>query len=180
MRRPYPGVLCQDSRVDGIDISAWSDFGVAVAGAMAALTGLLFVAISINLERIIALPSLPRLAIATLGLFSTVLVASVCLLIPNQSTDALVTEFLVVGLGFGIPMVVLQLRRPRWTPYTGPVDWVATRLAPAVVVPGCVALAGLGLLLEWTGALHLIAVSTVVAIVAGLVGAWILLVEIQR
>ena len=124
--------------MDGIDISAWSDFGVAVAGAMAALTGLLFVAISINLERIIALPSLPRLAIATLGLFSTVLVASVCLLIPNQSTDALGTEFLVVGLGFGIPMVVLQLRRPRWTPYTGPVDWVATRLAPAVVVPGCV------------------------------------------
>ena len=49
----------------GADINEWSDFGVGVAGATAALTGLLFVAVSINLDRILQYRTLPRLAGAT-------------------------------------------------------------------------------------------------------------------
>lgn len=162
------------------DIAEWSDFGVGVAGAMAALTGLLFVAISINLERILSAAALPRLAVATLLLFSTVLVTAICLLIPGQSPVALGVEFVVVGIGIGVPLVHLQTRPPRITEYTPAWDWVVTRLAPAVLVPGLIAAAGVGLLAGWAGSLYLIPASTVVAIVAGLVGAWVLLVEILR
>lgn len=164
----------------GMDIAAWSDYGVGVAGAMAALTGLLFVAISINLERILAAPNLPRLAMATLLLFSTMLLASVCLLVPGQSSIALGVELLALGVGVGVPLVRMQTRPPRVTPQTPLVDWVATRLAPAVLVPGLTAAAGVGLLTGWSGSLYLLPAATVVAITAGLVGAWILLVEIQR
>jgi hypothetical protein len=41
------------------DPSAWHDFFVGSMGASAALTGLLFVAISINLEQILKFPNLP-------------------------------------------------------------------------------------------------------------------------
>ena len=40
------------------DPGAWSDFGVAVVGAAAALTGLIFVSVSINLARLLAVPAL--------------------------------------------------------------------------------------------------------------------------
>jgi hypothetical protein len=52
------------------DISEWANFDVGVAGATAALTGLLFVAVSINLDRILQFRTLPRLAGATLLMFS--------------------------------------------------------------------------------------------------------------
>ncbi len=166
--------------MDGFDLGTWSDFGVGVAGAMAALTGLLFVAVSINLERIIAAPNLPRLAGATLLLFSTVLVSAIALLIPGQHPRALGIELVVLGILAGIPLVYLQTRPPRITPQTPMWDWLATRLAPAVLVPGLILLAGVGLIASVAGSLYLVAAATLVAIIAGLLSAWILLVEIQR
>jgi hypothetical protein len=47
----------------------WSDFSVAVVGAFAALTGLLFVAVSINLDQILAMGTLAGRALSTMILF---------------------------------------------------------------------------------------------------------------
>ena len=58
------------------DPSQWSDFFVASAGASAALTGLVFVAVSINVDRILQLSGVPERALATLLLLLGVLVVS--------------------------------------------------------------------------------------------------------
>jgi hypothetical protein len=68
----------------GLDPAAWSDFAVAVAGAAAALSGLLFVAVSINLSRILAFSNLPARAAQTLIMLVTPLVVSLLVLIPAQ------------------------------------------------------------------------------------------------
>jgi hypothetical protein len=47
-------------------------------------------------------------------------------------------------------------------------------------VPALTAVAGVGLLTTSLGGLYLFAAAAVVAVAAGLVGAWVLLVEIQR
>ena len=47
------------------DPEAWSDLFVAAAGASAALAGLVFVAVSINIERILQYEGLPERALQT-------------------------------------------------------------------------------------------------------------------
>jgi hypothetical protein len=51
--------------------SGWTEFGDAAASAAAALAGLLFIAVPINLRRILKVKSLPRRVAQTLILFAT-------------------------------------------------------------------------------------------------------------
>jgi drug/metabolite transporter (DMT)-like permease len=71
--------------VSAYEAQGWSDFGVAVAGAGAALAGLLFVALPINMNRILAGYRLTARAGSTLIMLSAPLV----LLIPDQNDIAL-------------------------------------------------------------------------------------------
>jgi hypothetical protein len=156
----------------------WSDLFVAAAGASAALAGLVFVAVSINLQRILALPGLPERALETLMLLFGVTVVSLLGLIPGQSETALGLELLVqsiIWIAVIVPLVVKTLPGP-----DDPRGWYVSRIglvAPALVsfaVGGISVLAGSGGGLYWTAA------GIVAALVAGVANAWVLLVEIQR
>ncbi len=61
----------------------WTDFLVASSGASAALLGLLFVGLSINLQTILSVPLLPARAFAAMLLLATMLVVSLCALVPG-------------------------------------------------------------------------------------------------
>jgi modulator of FtsH protease len=100
--------------VSAYDAAQWTGFGVAVAGATAALTGLLFVAVSINIERILRYPALPRLAATTLTLFGTALFASLLLLVPGQSPRVLGTELLLLGVATALVTLPYALLTKSW------------------------------------------------------------------
>ena len=78
----------------------WANFFVAEVGAAAALSGLLFVAVSINLTRILAIEHLPDRAAETLYVLLGVLVVATFGLIPGQGLTAL--GFEVVGAGLAV------------------------------------------------------------------------------
>jgi hypothetical protein len=92
------------------DPSAWSDLFVATAGASAALAGLVFVAVSINIERILQFAGLPQRALQTVLLLLSVVLVSIIGLIPGQGNTALGAELLGEGLLFGVVLVVLAKR----------------------------------------------------------------------
>jgi modulator of FtsH protease len=64
----------------------WHDLFVASAGAAAALTGLIFVAVSINLAQILADRKLPTRAAETLSILVGLVLLSVFMLVPGQDS----------------------------------------------------------------------------------------------
>jgi len=67
------------------NLAQWSNFFSAQVGASAALTGLLFVAISINLPKIVANPQLASRSAKALATLAGVLLASTLCLVPGLS-----------------------------------------------------------------------------------------------
>jgi hypothetical protein len=157
----------------------WTDFGVATTGATAALAGLLFIAISINLERILQFPSLPHRAAQTLILFALPLVTSLLLIVPGQPRAALGGELLAIGLGTGTWMLVTDARTPLSEQETK-TTWLLSRILPSVLSCGCLAVAGGTLLAEAGGGLYWLVPAVLAAIIFGLINTWVLLVEILR
>jgi modulator of FtsH protease len=83
--------------VSGYVPAHWHDFFDAAVAASAALLGLLFVAISINLKLILKHRHLPGRAAATLGTLLSVLVVCSFGLVPGQSNRTLGVEILATG-----------------------------------------------------------------------------------
>ena len=92
------------------ELSEWSDLFVAAAGASAALAGLVFVAISINIERILNLDGVPELGMVTLLLLVGILVVSMFGLIPGQSDHAFGIELLVQSGLWSFAIAALTIR----------------------------------------------------------------------
>jgi modulator of FtsH protease len=96
--------------VSGYLASPWSDFSVAVVGSAAALTGLLFVAVSINIEQILAIGPLAGRALSTMIHFVVPLVVGILILVPGQSVTALSLK--LIGTGVLAGGGLLRVNRP--------------------------------------------------------------------
>jgi hypothetical protein len=158
--------------------SEWTDFFVAGAGASAALAGLVFVAVSINVDRILRFQGLPERALATVMLLLSVVLVSLIGLIPGQSRPAMAGELLGVGLVFAVVILGLTRRsmasRDRQRVHTFG-HWLLVGLGTVPVVLGAV-----GLFAEAGGGLYWVAAGMVLATTGGVGNAWVLLVEILR
>ncbi len=155
-------------------MDSWDNFFVAEAGAAAALAGLLFVSVSINLTRILQLPSLPPRAAEALVLLLAVLVLALLALVPGQSPAVLGAEVSVLGvlLWIGLTLTLARSGRPR--------QRVVMRVLINQLPPIMFVIAGVMLYSGHPSGLYWLVPATLLAIAAGVLGAWVLLIEILR
>jgi hypothetical protein len=156
----------------------WHDLFIAVAGAAAALTGLIFVAVSINLKQILEYPGLPTRAVETLSILTGLLIMSVLMLVPGENRQALGAQLLALGGIGGGYMVIRRLRLPRKK--DDPLTWAVVPVVVVVAGTAPMVPAGISLLAGGGGGLYWLVGEIILGFVGAILNAWILLVEIQR
>jgi len=162
----------------GYATAPWANFFVAEVGASAALVGLLFVAVSINLTKIIQRPTLPGRAFEALIILVVVLFVATFGLVPEQSQTAFGIEVSSTALAGWATTVFIQVVAPREP--SDPLSWMLSRIVTAQLATVPMIVAGVSLLVGRGGGLYWAVAAVLGSFFGALVDAWVLLVEIHR
>jgi modulator of FtsH protease len=161
-------------------MEGWHEFFLAEVGAAAALAGLLVVAMSINIEKIMGMPTLPPRAAQTLIIISAALVLSSLGLFPSQPEAVFGWEAIVTGIVVALTGVLevrqIFARRDK----ADPLFWSLYPLALVLLVALPPIVGGALLIGGDTNGGYWIGVGIIVMFVTTLQGGWVLLVEILR
>ena len=153
----------------------WSNFAVITGSAAGALTGLLFVAVSLNRERIVRHRALRGQAGQTLILFMLPLLLSILLVLPGPSATALGPGLIVLALVAAVALLLIgHGNKPSGDESADPLTQLLDKASPNMVVvvltvvAGCLQLAG-------DDGLYWVAAASVVSLVGGVANAWLFL-----
>jgi hypothetical protein len=158
---------------------AWSTYFSTLAESAATLAGLLFVAVSINLSRVVAISGLPERALASITALVTIVVISVFGLLP-QPPLAFGIELVVVGIvAFaGATRLRRDIIRSESLKYMPIHRLLRESLVSLITLP--VVVAGVLETLGVPGALFWIVPPAIATILISILNAWVILVEIVR
>ena len=152
----------------------WHDFGVTIGSLAGALTGLLFVAVSIKSDTLSKSVSLSSRAAQTLVLFMTSALAAIVLVAP-QPGDALGGELVALAAVSGATLYVLDRRGGH--DQTSRVARYIERASPNAVTQVLFGVAGVTFLVTAGGGLYWLIPAAVFSLVGGVINAWLFLVR---
>jgi modulator of FtsH protease len=158
----------------------WQDFAEVIGSASGALTGLLFVALSLNASRIEGHRGLRASAAQTLVLFLTPLIMAATLLAPGQPDWVFGAELISIGLVSS--WVLLSIGRLKQTLDDDERSLVEifNRRTPNVLVMLLFVAAGTVLICGSDAGLYLLLPAALIAFVSGVVNAWYFLLPPPR
>jgi hypothetical protein len=162
-----------------LHLEDWQTILSVQAESAATLTGLVFVAVSINLTKIVAFPGLPSRAAESIMQFLQVFFICTVALVPRQADMSVATGILCISLFSWVMQVIAQIRYARMN--TGhPKLWLAIRVLqtqlasiPFFIAVGCMFLGS-------HAGLYWLVPGFIFSFVSGVANAWVLLVEVVR
>jgi modulator of FtsH protease len=161
-------------------IPGWSDFFVATAGVAGALAGLLFVAISINLEKILELPSAISRSAEAMLVLAGVLAVALTALVPAQSIHHLGTIVLAAAIPVWLFPILTQIKSLRHHHYKH-LAHVQIRAVLHQIATLPILIGALGLFGEIAGVgIGWVAAGCIFSLLVAMFAAWVLLIEILR
>ena len=159
----------------GYSTAPWAGFGEALAAVAGALTGLLFVALSVKSDALAASGSLRARATQTLVLFMTAVLVAVSLVAP-QPAAALGAELLAVAVVSGTGLLILDRRAGHGSDQE--VARYIERFSPNTITAVLVGVAGLTLLVKGGGGLYWLIPAAMASLAGGVFNAWLFLVRL--
>jgi modulator of FtsH protease len=159
-------------------MESWGLFFTAQVGASAALAGLIFVSVSLNLAKIIATPNLPMRAFQALVILLEILVIASLAIVP-QSLQAYGIEILAIGAPIWLLVALFDRRSIASTPTSSRLRAVSrtvlSQVAALLFVGAGVAILALGI-----GGVHWLVPAIICTYLTAMTDAWVLLIEINR
>ena len=159
----------------GYTTAMWLGFGGALAAVAGALTGLLFVAISVKSNALAASLSLRARAAQTLVLFLISVLIAILLVAPQPSA-ALGWELLAVAAVSGMALTILGRRAGHSSDQR--VARYIERFSPNTTTAVLVGIAGLTFLVKAGGGLYWLIPTVVASLLGGVINAWLFLVRV--
>jgi len=160
-------------------LGSWIPYFSAMATVGSALTGLVFVAVSINLKLIIKHAWLPDRAVESLQQLLVVALLAPVAMIPGIGIHVLGALLAASGA-----LLLLLQARHHALYFKGkhghPAKWIVGRICQSVLANGLILAAGLMLCSDSLLGLDVLATAFTASILAGVSNAWVLLVEIMR
>jgi hypothetical protein len=153
----------------------WAGFGEALAAVGGALTGLLFVAVSVKSDVLAASLSLRSRAGQTLVLFMTSVLAAVLLVAP-QPAAALGAELLALAAVSGAALLILDRRAGHDSDQV--VERYIEKFSPNTITAVLVGVAGVTFLVKAGGGLYWLIPAAMASLVGGVINAWLFLVRL--
>jgi len=160
-------------------MTIWDGFFMAQVGASAALLGLLFVGISINLNRILSISRLPERAFQSLVLLLAVLVLSTLFLVPGQSTLEIGLEILGVGIVAWLGNTWLDIGNIRKIEKKFLSRYlIMAALGQAALF--CYIVGGIFSIKFGSNGFYFVVPAVILSYIKAIADAWVLLIEINR
>jgi hypothetical protein len=158
---------------------SWTNFAVVVGAASGALTGLLFVAVSLNVQRLVERPALRASAAQTLLLFVLSLLLAILLVVPNQVRWVLGVEITVLGICAGAAMFAIgrQKHEDEQGVETG-LARLVDRISPNLVTSLLITVAGISVLADAGGGLDWLVPAVIIALAGGVANTWFFLTRL--
>lgn len=160
-------------------VEGWDNFAVAQVGASAALAGLVFVGLSVNLTRVLEAPGVLGRAAEAIVVLAALLFAASALLVPGQSLGLLAAELTAIGLVDWLVVVGLQYVARRIELAARPGAFAA-RIVCGQLATLPFIVAGITLASRGESGLYWFAVGVFGSYAVAFLNAWVLLVEINR
>jgi modulator of FtsH protease len=167
----------------GYVTEGWSDLFLCAGGATAALSGLIFVGLSVNIRTVLEIDKrdgqnfLTGRALEAFAALLIVLVISIVALTPGISRGVLAAFVLINAVGSGTsPGRVLYVSCGREALSTV----MLLRLSAAIALTLTLLAAGITLAVGHGGGLYWLPAAFVIAITVAAVNAWVILVEVLR
>src|ERR1700683_2995508 len=160
-------------------MTAWENFFVALVGAAAALTGLIFVGVSISLSSILAVPHLSGRALESLVLLTNIVLISSLCLVPDQSFRAIGLEVLLISLFVWSIILLLDIRMLRAAApeirkyYRRNIIFSQLAMLPFFLAAAMILNSG-------SSGIYFLIPGIFISLIKALTDAWVLLVEIHR
>jgi len=161
-------------------VEKWATFAEIIGAAAAALVGLLFVAVSIRVNVIVASKELRNRAAQALSLFFSVLLVAIVLAIPREAHQVLGGELIAIAVTL-VAVLVLLDRRARSgieAASSQPVAQLLDAVSPNGITSVLLLASGVTVTVGSKAGLYILVAPVISGLGGGVVSAWLLLTKV--